>query len=70
LILWGSNIEGVSLSTIKNIETTNPNEKLKSNKSAIISLMKFFEDSGVWFVDENDSVGVRISRNVMKKRFQ
>jgi predicted transcriptional regulator len=60
---------GVSLPTIKNIETTNPNKKLTNNKSTIIALMKFFEDSGVEFLDEDDSVGVKISRKIVKERF-
>ncbi|MFT6259440.1 MAG: putative transcriptional regulator [Rickettsiales bacterium] len=60
---------GVSLPTIKNVETTNPNDKLTNNKSTIIALVKFFEDNGVEFLDEGDSVGVRISRKTVKERF-
>jgi DNA-binding XRE family transcriptional regulator len=60
----------VSSQTKKKMETANPNEKLGSNKSTIIALVKFFEDSGVEFLDENDSVGVRIGKNVVQKRFQ
>ena len=37
----------VSPQTIKKIETTNPNDLLKSNKSTIIALVKFFEYEGV-----------------------
>ncbi|MFT6332812.1 MAG: DNA-binding XRE family transcriptional regulator [Lentimonas sp.] len=59
----------VSPQTIKGIETTSPNEKLKNNKSTIIALVKFFEDSGVEFLDENDSVGIRISKKAISERF-
>jgi predicted transcriptional regulator len=61
---------GVSLPTIKNIETTNPNEKLKNNKSTIIALMKFFEDSGVEFIDEQNLVGVKVAKKVIKQKFK
>jgi len=61
---------GVSLPTIKNIETTNPNEKLKNNKSTIIALMKFFEDNGVKFINEDNSVGVRVGQEVLKEKFK
>ena len=60
---------GVSLPTIKNIETTNPNDKLKSNKSTIIALVKFFEDEGVEFLKEDEEIGVKIGQNVIKEKF-
>lgn len=60
----------VSSPTIKSIETTNPNEQLKNNKSTIIALVKFFEDSGVEFIDEEDEVGVKIGKKVIKQRFK
>ena len=60
----------VSSPTIKSIETTNPNEELKNNKSTIIALMKFFEDSGVDFIDEQDEVGVKIGKKVIKQKFR
>jgi predicted transcriptional regulator len=60
---------GVSLPTIKNIETTNPNNKLKSNKSTIIALVKFFEDEGVEFLMEDGEIGVKIGQNVIKEKF-
>jgi DNA-binding XRE family transcriptional regulator len=61
---------GVSLPTIKNIETTSPNEEIKSNKSTMIALMKFFEDSGVEFIDEKDLVGVKVGKKVIKQKFK
>lgn len=60
----------VSPQTIKKIEITNPNEKLKSNKSTIIALMKFFEDEGVEFIDEKDEVGVKIGKKIIKQKFK
>lgn len=59
----------VSPQTIKKIETTNPNDKLKSNKSTIIALVKFFEDEGVEFLMEDGEVGVKIGQNVIKEKF-
>ena len=59
----------VSLPTIKKIETTNPNDELKNNRSTIIALVKFFEDSGVEFI-EKDSVGVKVGKKVIKQRFR
>jgi DNA-binding XRE family transcriptional regulator len=61
---------GVSAPTIKNIETTNPNEELGNNKSTIIALVKFFEDSGVEFIDEKDSVGVKVGKKIIKQKFR
>ncbi len=60
----------VSSPTIKKIETTNPNEEIKSNKSTIIALMKFFEDNGVEFIDEKDEVGVRVGKKIIKQKFR
>ena len=60
----------VSPQTIKKIETTSPNQKLKSNKSTIIALMKFFEDNGVEFINENDSVGVKVGKQILKEKFK
>ena len=51
------------------IETTNPNDLLKSNKSTIIALVKFFEDEGVEFLKENEEIGVKIGQNVIKEKF-
>ncbi len=59
----------VSPQTIKKIETTNPNDLLKSNKSTIIALVKFFEDEGVEFLKENGEIGVKIGQNVIKEKF-
>ena len=59
----------VSPQTIKKIETTNPNDWLKSNKSTIIALVKFFEDEGVEFLKENGEIGVKIGQNVIKEKF-
>ena len=62
---------GVSLPTIKKkIETTNPNEQIKSNKSTMIALIKFFEDSGIKFIDEADEVGVKIGKKIIKQKFK
>ena len=60
---------GVSLPTIKKIETTSPNEKLKNNKSTIIALMKFFEDNGVEFIDDGDSLGIKVDKKVIQEKF-
>lgn len=60
----------VSLPTIKNIESTNPNDELSNNRSTIIALMKFFEDSGVEFIDKNDYVGVKVGKKTIKKKFK
>lgn len=59
----------VSPQTIKKIETTNPNDLLKSNKSTIIALVKFFEDEGVEFLKEDGEIGVKIGQNVIKEKF-
>jgi DNA-binding XRE family transcriptional regulator len=59
----------VSPQTIKKIELTNPNEELKNNKSTIIALMKFFEDEGVEFIDDDNEVGVKIGTEVIKEKF-
>ncbi|MDA9231014.1 helix-turn-helix domain-containing protein [Rickettsiales bacterium] len=59
----------VSPQTIKKIETTNPNDLLKSNKSTIIALVKFFEDEGVEFLKENGEIGVKIGQNIIKEKF-
>ena len=60
----------VSLPTIKNIESTNPNEELSNNRSTVIALMKFFEDNGVEFIDEKDFIGVRVGRKAVKKKIK
>ena len=60
----------VSLPTIKKIEVTNPNQEIKSNRSTIIALMKFFEDCGASFINEEDYVGVKVKRAVVKKKFK
>lgn len=60
----------VSSPTIKSIETTNPNEQLRSNKSTMIALIKFFEDNGVEFIDEKDSAGVKVGKKVIKQKFK
>jgi len=59
----------VSPQTIKKIETTSPNEKLKNNKSTIIALMKFFEDNGVEFIDDGDSLGIKVDKKIIQERF-
>jgi len=59
---------GISLPTIKKIEVTNPNDEIKSNKSTMIALIKFFEDSGVKFIDDESFVGVKVGKNIVKKR--
>jgi len=61
---------GVSSPTIKNIELTNPNEELGNNRSTIIALVKFFEDNEVEFIDEKDSVGVRVGKKTIKQRYK
>ncbi len=60
----------VSLPTIKKMETTNPNDPLKNNMSTITALMKFFEDNGVRFINDQDSLGVEVTRKAVKKRFR
>lgn len=53
---------GVSAPTIKNIELSNPEEELKNSKTVIMALLRFFEDSGLVFIDEEDFVGLKIER--------
>lgn len=59
----------VSAQTIKKIETTNPNQEIRSNKSTMIALMKFFEDEGVNFLNSKNEVGVKIRREALKEKF-
>lgn len=60
----------VSLPTIKKVESTKPNDPLKNNMSTITALMKFFEDNGVRFINDQDSIGVEVTRTAVKKRFK
>ena len=60
----------ISAQTIKRIEVTNPNEKLRCTQSNMIALIKFFEDQGVEFLDKNGEVGVRVGPAVIKKKFK
>ena len=65
-----ANKSGVSAPTIKKIETTNPNEELGNNKSTIIALVKFFEDSGVELIEEKDVIGVKVGKKVIKQKLR
>jgi transcriptional regulator with XRE-family HTH domain len=60
----------VSLPTIKNIETTNPNGELSNNRSTIIALMKFFEDNEVEFIEEKNFIGVKVGKKIIKQKFK
>lgn len=60
----------VSLPTIKKIETTNPNDEIKSNRSTIAALVKFFEDNGVEFIEGNEVVGVKVGKKIIKQKFK
>ncbi len=60
----------VSLPTVKKIEITNPNGEIRSNKSTIIALVKFFEDNGIEFVDEKILLGVKIDKKTVKQKFK
>jgi DNA-binding XRE family transcriptional regulator len=53
---------GVSSPTIKKIETTDPIKELKINKSTLIALMKFLEDSGIEIIDEEDAIGIKLNK--------
>jgi DNA-binding XRE family transcriptional regulator len=57
----------VSLPTIKKIETTHPNNEIKSNRSTIVALLKFFEDSGVELINENDLIGVKVGKSLLSR---
>lgn len=57
---------GVSAPTIKNIELSKPDEELKNSKTVIMALMRFFEDSGVEFIDEKDFMGVKVGKKIIK----
>ena len=58
---------GVSAPTIKNIELSKPDEELKNSKTVIMALERFFEDSGLIFIDEEEFIGVKIGRKVIKE---
>jgi len=61
---------GVSAPTIKNIELSKPDEELKNSKTVIMALLRFFEDSGLIFIDEKDFMGVKIGKKIIKKNFK
>lgn len=61
---------GVSAATIKNIELINPNGTLSNNMSTLVALTKFYEDSGVEFIDNKDSIGAKVNRAIVKKKFK
>jgi transcriptional regulator with XRE-family HTH domain len=57
---------GVSAPTIKNIELSKADEELKNSKTVIMALLRFFEDSGLVFIDEEDFIGVKIGKKIIK----
>lgn len=61
---------GVSVPTIKSIELSKPDEKLKNSKTIIMALARFFEDEGVEFIDEKDSLGVKVGKKVVRQKFR
>ncbi|MES2677508.1 MAG: helix-turn-helix transcriptional regulator [Pseudomonadota bacterium] len=61
---------GISTPTIKDIESSKPNEELKNNKIVVMALLKFFEDEGVEFIDDQDSLGVKVGKKVVRWRFR
>lgn len=60
----------ISLPTIKKIESTNPNEALSNNYSTLVNLTKFYEDKGIEFINDKDSIGVRVGKAIVKKKFK
>ena len=58
---------GVSAPTIKNIELSKPDEELKNSKTVIMALERFFEDSGLVFIDEAEFIGVKIGKKIIKE---
>jgi transcriptional regulator with XRE-family HTH domain len=61
---------GVSVPTIKSIELSKPYEELKNSKTIIMALLRFFEDEGVEFIDEKDSLGVKVGKKIIKQKFR
>jgi transcriptional regulator with XRE-family HTH domain len=61
---------GVSAPTIKNIESSKPDEELSNSKVVIMALLRFFKDSGVEFIDEKDFVGVKVGKKIIKQKFK
>ena len=61
---------GVSAPTIKNIESSSPDTEFKNNKTIMMALLRFFEDSGIKFIDEDDFIGIKIEKKVVKKSFK
>jgi len=53
---------GVSVPTIKAIELSKADEELKNSKTIIMALVRFFEDSGVVFIDDDGFVGLKIEK--------
>jgi transcriptional regulator with XRE-family HTH domain len=60
---------GVSAPTIKNIELSKPDEELTNSKVVIMALLRFFEDSGIEFIDEKDFIGLKVDKKVIKQKF-
>lgn len=58
---------GVSAPTIKNIELSKPAEELKNSKTVIMALERFFADSGLVFIDEEEFIGVKIGKKIIKE---
>ncbi|MFT7098682.1 MAG: transcriptional regulator with XRE-family HTH domain [Rickettsiales bacterium] len=58
---------GVSAPTIKSIELSKPYEEVKNSKTIIMALLRFFEDSGIILIDEQDFVGIKIGKKIIKK---
>jgi len=56
---------GVSVPTIKSIELSKADEELKNSKTIIMALVRFFEDSGVVFIDEKDFIGLKIGKKII-----
>ncbi|MES2676893.1 MAG: helix-turn-helix transcriptional regulator [Pseudomonadota bacterium] len=59
---------GVSAPTIKNIELSKPYEELSNSKIVIMALLRFFEDSGIKFIDEKDFIGIKIGKKIVKQK--
>jgi transcriptional regulator with XRE-family HTH domain len=56
---------GVSVPTIKSIELSKPDGELKNSKTVIMALLRFFEDSGLVFINEDGFVGIKIKKETL-----
>ncbi|MDA7705068.1 helix-turn-helix domain-containing protein [Rickettsiales bacterium] len=58
---------GVSAPTIKTIEQSEPYKELKNSRVIIMALERFFTDSGLIFIDEEEFIGVKIGKKIIKE---